>query len=209
MAARPRSLRETLLRFYRLAHDRLLKAAEELSPEQFAWSAGPSLHSVAWQLWHAARWDDVLASYLHRALGQDPRTHVWERESLSDRWSLAPGSMGRRDTGTEMSNEAAEELRFPGQTEVVGYARLAFAYAEEGIQLIPDDLLLALAKNDPDGDTQLDNALIYLEHLSRHLGMIESVRGLQQGDGDGNGEVEGRNVDRVRPRGRRPGGDPC
>ncbi len=78
-----------------------------------------------------------------------------------------------------MSNAAAEEIRFPDQKDVVGYARLAFAYAEEGIQLIPDDLLLAVAKNDPDGDTQLDNALIYLEHLSRHLGMIESIRGLQ------------------------------
>jgi uncharacterized damage-inducible protein DinB len=179
MAAHARSLRETLLRFYKLTHQRLLTAAEELSAEQFTWSAGPSLHSVAWQLWHAARWDDVLASYFHRALAQDPRTQVWERESLADRWSLASGSMGRRDTGTEMSNEAAEEIRFPEQKEVLGYARLAFAYAEEGIELIPDDLLLAVAKGDPDGDTQLDNVLIYLEHLSRHLGMLESIRGLQ------------------------------
>src|ERR1700694_4730257 len=172
MAAHPRSLGETLLRFYRLTHERLLTAAEEVSPEQFTWSAGPSLHSVAWQLWHAARWDDVLASYFHRALARDPRTQVWERESLADRWSLAPGSMGRRDTGTEMSNEAAEEVRFPDHKEVV-------RYAEEGIELIPDGLLLAVAKDDPDGDTQLDNVLIYLEHLSRHLGMIESIRGLQ------------------------------
>jgi hypothetical protein len=87
--------------------------------------------------------------------------------------------MGRRDTGTEMSDQAAEEMRFPGQKEVVGYARQAFAYAEEGIELIPDALLLAVAKDDPDGDTQLDNVLIYLEHLSRHLGMIESIRGLE------------------------------
>jgi hypothetical protein len=178
MAAHPRSLNQTLLRFYRLAHERLLNAAEEMSAEQFAWSAGPTLHSVAWQLWHAARWDDVLGSYLHRALAQDPRAQVWERESLAEHWSLAAGSMGRRDTGTEMSNETAEEVRFPDQKEVVGYARLAFAYAEHGIELIPDDLLMAVAKNDPDGDTQLDNALIYLEHLSRHLGMIESIRGL-------------------------------
>jgi hypothetical protein len=179
MASHPRSLSETLLRFYRLTHKRLLTAAEELSPEQFALSAGPSLHSVAWQLWHAARWDDVLASYFHRALAQDPRTQVWERESLADRWSLASGALGRRDTGTEMSNEAAEEIRFPDQKEVIGYARLAFAYAEDAIERIPDDLLLAVAKDDPDGDTQLDNVLIYLEHLSRHLGMIESIRGLQ------------------------------
>lgn len=178
-AAHPRSLRDTLLRFYRLTHSRLLTAADGLTPEQFRWSAGPSLHSVAWQLWHAARWDDVLASYLHRALAQDPRTQVWEREGLAGRWSLAAGSMGRRDTGTELSNEAAEEIQFPDQKEVVGYAGLAFAYTEEGIGLIPEGLLLAVAKDDPDGDTQLDNALIYLEHLSRHLGMIESIRGLQ------------------------------
>jgi hypothetical protein len=179
MAAHPRSLGETLLRFYKLTHERLLKAADELTPEQFAWSGGPSLHSVAWQLWHAARWDDVFASYFHRALSRDPRTQVWERESLAARWSVTSGSMGLRDTGTQMSDESAEEIRFPDQKEVVGYARLAFEYVEAAIELIPNDLWLAVAKGDPDSDTTLDNALIYLEHLSRHLGMIEAIRGLQ------------------------------
>ncbi len=179
MAVQPHTLKKTLLRPYRLAHERLLKAAEELSPEQFARSAGASLHSVAWQLWHAARWDDVMGSYFHRAMALEPRAQVWERESLADRWSMASGSMGRRDAGTGMSDEAAEEIRFPSQKEVVGYARLAFQYAEEAIELIPDDRLLAVAKDDPDADTNADNVLIYLEHLSRHLGMIESNRGLQ------------------------------
>jgi hypothetical protein len=174
-----RSLSETLSRAYKLAHQRLLTAAEDMSSEQFRWSAGPSLHSVAWQLWHAARWDDVFASYLHKVLARDPRAQVWERESLADRWSLAPDSMGRRDTGTEMSNEAAEEIQFPDQKAVVGYARLAFAYAEEAITFVTDDQLLAPPKVDPEGDTKLDNVLIYLEHLSRHLGMIESIRGLE------------------------------
>ena len=86
--------------------------------------------------------------------------------------------MGRRDTGTEMSDKAAEEVRFPEQKEVISYARLAFAYAEQAVALIPEDRLLAVAKDDPDGDTNGDNVLIYLEHLSRHLGMIESIRGL-------------------------------
>ena len=179
MDSQPRSLTQTLSRSFRLAHERLLTAAEAMSPEPFAWSAGPSLHSVAWQLWHAARWDDVFASYFHKALAQDPRAQLWEREALADRWSLTSGSMGRRDTGTEMSDEAADAMRFPAQKEVVGYARLAFAYAEEAIALISDEQLLAAAKVDPDGDTKLDNALIYLEHLSRHLGIIESIRGLQ------------------------------
>jgi hypothetical protein len=179
MAAKQHTLKETLSRFYKVTHERLLKAGEEITPEQFGWSAGPSLHSVAWQLWHAARWDDVIASYFHRALGHDPRKQVWGREALAERWSFPSESMGLRDTGTKMSDEAAEELRFPDQKEVISYARLAFAYAEEAIQLIPDDLLLVVAKDDPDGDSRLDNVLIYLEHLSRHLGMIESIRGLE------------------------------
>jgi DinB superfamily len=183
MAAHPRSLRESLLRSYRLAHQRLLTATAELTPEQFTWSAGPSLHSVAWQLWHAARWDDVFASYLHKAQGKDPRTQVWEREALADRWSFASGALGRRDTGTEMSDEAAEAMRFPAQTEVVGYARLSFAYADEAINLIPDDQLLAAPPVEPDGNTKLDNVLTYLEHLSRHLGMIEAIGGLQRSVG--------------------------
>src|SRR4029077_8204226 len=125
--------------------------------------------------------DDVFASYFHRVMARDPRAQVWERESLADAWSFVSGSMGRRDTGTEMSEEAAEERRVPDQTEVVRYARLAFEYAEEGIAFIPDELFLAVAKGDPDGDTTLDNVLRYLEHLSRHLGMIESIRGLRKG----------------------------
>ena len=179
MAQHPRSVGESLSRSYKLAHERLLKVSEELTPEQFAWSAGPSLHSVAWQLWHAARWDDVFAAYLHRASRREPRAEVWERESLAEKWSLASGAMGRRDTGTQMTDEMAENVKFPSQNEVVGYARLAFGYAEEGVALMPDDVLLAVAKDDADGDTKLDNVLIYLEHLSRHLGMIESIRGLQ------------------------------
>jgi len=88
--------------------------------------------------------------------------------------------MGRRDTGTEMSDEAAEAMLLPVQNEVVDYAKRAFAYAEQAIALISDDQLLAAPKIDPEGDTKLDNLLIYLEHLSRHLGVMESIRGLQE-----------------------------
>ncbi|MFI5283874.1 MAG: DinB family protein [Candidatus Dormibacterales bacterium] len=179
MPAPPRSVGDTVLRFYRLTHQRLLTAAGELSPDQFAKTAGPSLHSVAWQLWHAARWDDVIGSFFHRALAQEPRSQVWDRESLVDRWSMGSESLGLRSTGTRMSDEAAEQMRFPSQDEVIRYAGLAFGYTERAVELIPDDRWLAVPSTDPDGDTYLDNVLIYLEHLSRHLGMIESIRGLQ------------------------------
>src|SRR5260370_5588639 len=147
MAGLPRSLGQTLLRFYKLTHQRLLNAAEELTPEQFAWSAGPSLHSVAWQLWHAARWDDIIASYFHRALAKDPRAQVWERDSLAARWALFSESMGLRDTGTEMSDEAADAMRVLAQTDVIAYAKLAFAYAEKTTTLTPEQMLHAAAQD--------------------------------------------------------------
>jgi len=87
--------------------------------------------------------------------------------------------MGRRDTGTEMSDEMAEQMKLPDQQEVIRYATLAFAYAEAAIALASEDELLAVPKVDPDGDTRLDNVLVYQEHLSRHLGTIEAIRGLQ------------------------------
>jgi hypothetical protein len=179
MAPPPRTLGDSLARSFKLAHQRLLTEAEAMSPDQFMRSAGPTLHSVAWQLWHAARWDDVFASYFHKAAARDPRVQVWEREALTDRWSIAAGSAGRRDTGTEMSHEAADAMPFPGQEEVVRYAKLVFAYVDEAITLISDEQLLAAPSVDPDGDTKLDNVLIYLEHLGRHLGVIESIRALQ------------------------------
>src|SRR5258708_13377546 len=113
MAAHPRTLKETLLRFYRLTHERLLKAGEEPSPEQFMWSAGPGLHSVPWQLWHAARWDDVIASYFHSALAQDPPTQVCARESLADRGSIPAASMDARATGPNIANQSAKPMPFP------------------------------------------------------------------------------------------------
>ncbi len=179
MAAGSRGLDESALRFYKLAHDRLLAVSQDLPPEHFHRSVGPSLHSVAWHLWHAARWDDFFAAHMQTDFGHEPATQVWERERLADGWRFVKGSLGRRDAGTGMDDSAADQMRFPEQTAVIEYARQAFAYAESAIAAIPQDVLLVTAKHDPDGDTNLDNVFFYLEHLNRHLGMIEAIKGIQ------------------------------
>ena len=153
--------------------------SEELTAEQFFWSAGLSLHSVAWQLWHSARWDDFFAAHLQADFSREPQTELWQREGLAQKWSYAPGTLGRRDAGTGMDDASAEKMRFPGQAEVLDYARRAFEFAISAISAIGDDTLASVAKDDPDGDTYIDNILVYYEHVSRHLGMIEAIRGLQ------------------------------
>jgi hypothetical protein len=169
---------ESVVRFYALTHERLLKVSDDLSAEQFSRSAGVSLHSVAWQLWHSARWDDVFAAHVQNDFELEPRTEVWEREGLAEAWGLTSGSIGRRDAGTGLDDASADQIRFPAKEDVVGYARKAFSFARAAIAAVPDDLLTVVAKDDRDGDTYLDNILIYYEHLGRHLGMIEAIRGL-------------------------------
>jgi DinB family protein len=179
VAIESRSAHASVVRFYRLVQERLLTVSEDLSAERFSWSGGLSLHSVAWQLWHSARWDDFFAAHVQADFGRDPQTELWQREGLARKWSFSPGSIGRRDAGTGMDDASAERMRFPEQSAVIDYSRGAFDFAISTISALSDDQMTMVAKDDPDGDTYLDNILIYYEHLNRHLGMIEAIRGLQ------------------------------
>ena len=159
MAVESRSALASVLRFYTLTHERLLKVSVDLSTDQFFRSGGPSLHSVAWQLWHSARWDDVFAAHLQADFEREPRNEVWQREGLAEKWSFTPGSIGRRDAGTGMDDASAERMRFPGQAAVIDYARQVFDFAISAISAIPDSDLTIVAKDDRDGDTYLDNVI--------------------------------------------------
>ena len=49
-----------VLRSCRQLHERLLRLVADLSDEQLARDAGGSTNAVGWNLWHVARWADVL-----------------------------------------------------------------------------------------------------------------------------------------------------
>jgi len=171
-----------LARNYAVAHARVLKVVEELSPEQFERSLHPSVHSIGWQVWHIARWEDRFAEILLEKLPSlttsDGRSHqVWMDSSLAESWGLPVGKMGVRDTGTSMSDEDAAGMRLPAKAEVVRYANLVFARVDELVRSLTDGVLLAALPGDPDGDTTGENVVIYMEHVSRHLGMIEAMKG--------------------------------
>ena len=44
---------------------------------------------------------------------------------------------------------------------------------------MPDMSAHCYADASPNGDSYADNIMIYLDHVQRHLGMIEALRGLQ------------------------------
>ncbi len=169
---------------YAIAHGRVIESAESTDEGQFAKSMGMRVHSVAWQVWHIARWDDRFAELLINKTPElvgrfEAPGEIWAAESLAKRWDLPVGQMGRRDTGTAMDDESADALRLPDKAVVVGYARRVFDRLQAVLNTLPEPRLLRVMPDDPDGDTYADNIMIYLDHVQRHLGMIEALRGLQ------------------------------
>src|ERR1700680_3805519 len=128
----PETTKLLLSRTYSLAHERALKVVDDLTDEQFAKPVHPSVHSIGWQLWHTARWEDRFAEILldrlpDLAQPHGPARQLWNSESIGERWGLPVATMGYRDTGTSMEEDAAEHMRLPAKAEVVDYARGAFA----------------------------------------------------------------------------------
>ena len=173
-----------LVKNYAIAHGRVIESAERTEEAEFAKSMGKRVHSVAWQVWHIARWDDRFAEVmvdktpdLARRFG--PPSQIWVSESLAKQWSLPIGHMGRRDTGTEMDDESADALRLPEKALVLDYARRVFARLQTVLEAMPEASLFVVMPDDPDGDSYAHNVMLYLDHLQRHLGMIEALRGQQ------------------------------
>jgi hypothetical protein len=183
-AQTPETASGLLLRNYALAHERTLKLVDELSDEQFSRPLHPSVHSIGWQLWHIARWEDRFAEILLEKLPDLAERHgaarqLWTSESIDERWGLAAGTLGLRDTGTDMEAEAADQVRLPEKAEVVDYARRAFAFADEVAGSLTDQLLLIELPGDPDHESFGQNLMYWLDHVNRHLGMMEAMKGQQ------------------------------
>lgn len=180
----PETAKRLLVWNYALAHERTLKLVEDLTDEQFSKPLHPSVHSIGWQLWHIARWDDRFAEILLENLPALAREHgparqVWKSESIGERWGFPVGTLGLRDTGTDMKDEDADQLRLPAKSEVVDYARRAFAFADKVTGSLTDELILMESPRDPDHESVGQNVMYWIDHVNRHLGMMEAMKGQQ------------------------------
>ena len=180
----PESALSLLTKNYAIAHDRVIESAERTVDGQFAKSMGTRVHSVAWQVWHIARWDDRFAEILLTNLPDLAGKHgsprqIWSSESIGERWGFPTGKLGLRDTGTDMKDEEAELLSLPGKSEVVDYARRAFAFADEVTGSLTDQLNFSEMPRDPDHESVGQNLMYWLDHVNRHLGMMEAMKGQQ------------------------------
>jgi uncharacterized damage-inducible protein DinB len=184
-----------IVQAYQQTLTRILTLAERLSEEQLCWQPQPGAPSIAFQLWHVARWADHLQAALPgmtpelgRRLG--PGQEIWLAEQLAAAWGFDPETLGHAETGMGMEKTQATALTWPAKATILFYAKSAFGQAERAVSAIDDAQFLAAeapqartADLRTAGSTVGRALTVHLTHTNRHLGMIEALLGLQTGSG--------------------------
>lgn len=167
----------------RRMHSLAVALAERSTADQFLWKPDQGVNSIAFHLWHLARWADHLQSRLpqmtkglHEALGDRPE--IWKLERLAERWGFSTERLGHDETGMLMDDDQAALLPLPEQKVLVEYARRAFLAVEEAVARIPDSQYARANDQKPD-ETIAEILTSHMLHDARHLGMMECLLGLQ------------------------------
>ena len=171
---------------------RLLSAVRGLSAAELAWQPYPGGHSIAFSLWHTARWTDHLQATfpgMTPTLAQrlPPGRQLWHREQLAARWGFPP-ALGESEAGTGYDTFAQGEPPWPAPAALLDYAARAFAAAELALAALDDEQFQAPERLQYAGDPYLaaqhaqsatvgNAVLVHLTHNARHLGEIEYLTG--------------------------------
>jgi hypothetical protein len=185
------SIAESLAKAYALNHRNALEAVAELDDDQLRWRP-PRSNSVAFNLWHIARWADHLQSILstmtpamRERIGAQPE--VWAREKVAAGWGFPAASLGTAETGMGMDEDASARLVLPDKAELLVYVKDAFAAADSAVRAVRDEDLNQPAALEPAQVPWIKSPagygtvgswiVISIRHESRHLGMIEALKG--------------------------------
>ena len=177
------------LRAYKINHKLILGLTESLNDEQLLWKPAGYGNSIAFNLWHIARWSDnliaeILQEFPELGLDMGDPKEIWEQDSLGEMWGLPPVLY---PGGTGLSDEAADELSFPSKTEMLSYLQKTFTRTEEFIGKFDSHYPVSEQIGDEELCKKLSeirwNLYYYLMHHCRHLGMMEALKGLLTGTG--------------------------
>jgi hypothetical protein len=184
-----------IVKFYLDNHIWIMDYVDRLTDTQLYWKATPTSNSVAFILWHLARWADNLQSFipgmtneLSRRLPSNPQ--IWKTYKLAEQWGFPTEEMGFDDTGWGMDETLAGIIKFPARETLLDYVRQCFATVETTVKLLTDDDLASEERPQPGNEDswQPGNMVArtifgHIQHDMRHLGMIEFLVGLQSGHG--------------------------
>ena len=114
-------------------HRSFLAAVGDLDEDAFRARPGAKAPSIAFHLWHTARWADAfqgrLGTFAPQLARFAEREQIWDAGGLAATWALG-GGLGEEATGMGLDDDVSAALPLPGRDEVASYARDAFAAAE-------------------------------------------------------------------------------
>jgi uncharacterized damage-inducible protein DinB len=157
----------------------ILECVQDLSDEQLAWQPSSTAPSIRFHLFHIAR----CADFMHCAITESDR-QVWHQESIAAQWGLDPAQLGLAEMGATLDGDAAMQLALPDKQRLLDYAERVLVATDESLSRIDDAEFRRVVPNYVRRPETVGYAVTdQLEHLSRHLGMIEAMRGFQGLDG--------------------------
>ena len=179
--------------YYREANADLLKTVGALSEGQIAWQPHPACNSIAFLLWHIARWEDHMQATvpgmteeLSRRL--PPGQQIWEKQQLAAKWGLASAQLGELELGTGFDRSVSNEPLWPKKEVLLEYARQTFAAVEHALSFIDEKQFEEIERSQFDNEymsetmaqsVTVGNAVMeHLIHTVHHLGEIYYLIGL-------------------------------
>jgi DinB family protein len=155
----------------REVHEQVLRLAEGLREEQLRARPGAYAPSIAFHVWHLARW----AEHDAELFGGVPQR--WRTESMAAAWGFPTVGLGEDETGTEMGDDASDLLVFPDKAALMEYGRHALGTIDE---LVDGWTRTAASPGERDAvePATVANLFAYVTHDNRHLGMIEALIGV-------------------------------
>jgi hypothetical protein len=176
-----RILKNMALRYHRI-HDLVLKSVDRLDDQQLIWRMNRTTPSVAFYVWHLARWAD----YLQEGLTDDGH-QIWVTEELVAKWGFNE-NLGYADTGMGMDDDVSASLPMPSRDVLLDYVTRAFDKAEKAVNEINAEAFYYKFQDRHGVDSEYEDyfssltigqaVLECLLHDVQHLGMIECLLGV-------------------------------
>ena len=176
-------------------HDWLLKAGTVVDPDQFAHVFSAEAPPIGWHLWHMARFADRLQSKLAAVTEGAAGAEIWYDQDISGQWQVSAGDLGVFESGMGQSHLNAQGIiKQAGQAAVVAYAEAAFAACDAQIKRLSaadfdrayhgildygyDAKTGEVWQSEPKENSVAQDVIFHATHGSRHMGMMEALRGL-------------------------------
>ena len=168
-------------------HELIVKVTADLSDEQLRRrpaDVAPSVSpSIAWHLWHIARWADFLQASLPGMAPELERHLGPGAPGLGRRGAGRPLGLtavaGYQGTGMGLDDEESARLRLPDEGRLLEYGRRAFARADRAVAAVTEDLFVTPCTDLYEHTTSIGTAVMsHLTHANRHPGMMKALKGL-------------------------------